>query len=311
MSTLPRRLLAALTLLLAAAACDAGEPLFARAAEAEARGDLAEADAHYRELGARRSRLSAATEKRRERVALKRALLALDEQRYGDAKALLDPLARARDAPTAAAAAAWLAHPALEHGLAWEQASALPDRAEALPRIELLAELGLPFSPKARAWLAEHRPALLLARAEAACAPEGAGSCVQATNALSSNDPGRPEAARARALLLAEQRRVFPSLLEAERLLRLRVELYDTEQLIELCMADTPLPADFSRAPCETKLRRGRALPPPDDLARNYRATLTLIHDPALTRELEQRFTQADAEGIYDPVTWPEPAPSP
>lgn len=294
-----------------ASACDAGERRYAEAVEAELAGKIAEAEAGYRALCAAGSPRCAPARVRLDRLALDAALRALDEGRYREAGVALDALSRSPDLATQAAAQALLRHPDLAQGRAWEAASALADAGEALPRMEALAAQGGAAAQRARAWIAARRPALLLARAEAACTPEGAGSCAEAVEALSSRHPGGPEDVRARSLLLAERRRIAPALPEAERLLKQRVELYDLDQLVELCMTQAALPADFSRAPCETKLRRGRSLPAPDELEASWKKTLAAVHDPALTRGLAERWKAADAEGIYDPPSPPGPPAAP
>ncbi len=303
-----RGLLALALALGGALGCDADQRRYAEAVDAELAGKVGEAETRYRALCEPRSPACDKARIRLDRLGLDAAFRALDEGRHTEAKQALDALSASRDAATQAAAQALLRHPDLEQGLAWDAASALGDRREALPRMEALAEQGGPASRKARAWLAASRPSLLFARVEEACAPEGKGSCVEAVDALSSKHPEHEGLARAQTRFLAERSRVAPLLAEAERLLKQRVDRYDLEQLVDLCMSQAALPADFSRAPCETKLRRGRALPTAEALDERWRSTLAGIHDPAFTRSLTERWKAADAEGIYDPPPAPEPA---
>ena len=62
-------------------------------------------------------------------------------------------------------------------------------------------------------------------------------------------------------------------------------------------MTQAALPADFSRAPCELKLRRGRKLPTPEALDERWKATLALVHDPALTRP---QITEAKPDALVE-----------
>ncbi|MFO0756898.1 MAG: hypothetical protein U0359_10420 [Byssovorax sp.] len=300
-------LLACALLAALAPGCARHDARYDEAARAELEGHVASAAAAYREVCARAAPRCPDARERLERMALRDGMEALAEDRFTAARDILDPLLGAVDAPTRRAAAALQKTPEMTQGLAFERALALPDPADALPAMEALAAAGTRVAPKARVFLVAHRPGILLARAEAACAPEGRGSCAEAVDALSSKHPGSPEADRAKQLLLAEQKRIRPLLDEAERMLKQRVELYDNEQLVDLCMASADMPADFSRAPCETKIRRGRALPSPEALAASWQKILDAIHDTAVTRPLALRFKAAETEGIYDAVPHPDP----
>src|SRR5262249_30293168 len=123
------------------------------------------------------------------------------------------------------------------HGLAWEEASALADKEQALAKIEPLADLGVPVSAKAREWLEKNRPAALLARVKAACAADARASCAEAGKALATLHPSSPENAEAQRLVQTDYARAFPLLKQAENLLIQRVELYDKDQLVEICTA--------------------------------------------------------------------------
>jgi hypothetical protein len=283
--------------------CDAGRDLLAKGAEAEAAGNFADARARYKEVCDKGSSLCPIAARQIERLSVKEVWKAASEGDYAKAKAAL-AAARAANDPAVKAAAEAAAHdPEIEHGLAWEEASALPDKGAALPAIEALTDLGEPVSAKARTWLEKNRPGVLLARVEAACQPGGAGSCAEAGKALATQHPASPENAEAQALVQAEYRRVFPLLRQAEHLLIQAVELHDKDELVETCMKH----GGGSTEACTSQVVGDRRLPTWEFLAGAWKKKLDEIHDPFFVKPLQARYGSAGKAGEYDPEAWPTP----
>jgi hypothetical protein len=311
-----RPLFAAALAALLLSGCDAGSDPLARGADAEAAGHFAEARAHYKEACDKSPKRCPLATRLGERLSVKEAWSAIDAGDYGKARAAIEAAAAASD-PAVKAAAEATSHVAeYVHGLAWEEASALPDKEQALPKIEALADLGVPASAKARAWLETNRPGVLLARVKGVCSVGGhvggtaggkAGalaSCADAGKALALLHPRSPENAEAQAIVQADYARAYPLLKQAENLINQRVELYDRDRLVRIC---TEKNGESSIDACSAQAVGDRHLPTPSFLDDAWKKKLDEIGDPAFVKALEARYARAESAGEYDPEPWPKP----
>jgi hypothetical protein len=296
--------LAALAALAAAlSACDAGGDLLARGADAEAAGNYAEARARYKEACEKSPKHCPLVTRLDQRLSVRDAWKAILAGEHGKAKAALDAAAASADPSIKAAVEAAATYPDQVQGLAWEEASALADKEQALGKIEALVDLGVPVSAKARDWLTKNRPAILLGRAKSACQAGAHASCADAGKALAALHAESPENAEAQRLVQADYARVYPLLKQAENLLIQRVELYDKDQLVELCTEKSgPANADA----CAVQVVGDRHLPTPSFLDGAWRKKLDEIGDPSFVKALEARYQRAGA-GEYDPEPWAKP----
>ncbi len=295
-------LLAAIALL---PACDAGEGLLARGADAESAGNLAEARARYQEVCAKQSKHCPLATRLAERLSVKEAWKAIAAGEIDKARAAIEAGKAATDPAVKAAAEAAARDPEYAAGIVWEEASALADKDQALPRVEALADLGFPVSAKARAWLAANRPGVLLARAKDACRAGARTSCAEAGKALAALHPQSPENAEAQRLVQADYARVQPLLVQAEHLLIQRVELYDKDRLVAICVEKK---GTGEADACNTQVVGDRHLPTPTFLDGAWKKKLDEIGDPFFVKALSARYARAESAGEYDPEPWPKPA---
>jgi hypothetical protein len=284
--------------------CNGGSDPLTRAADAEAAGNFAEARALYKEACAGGSKHCPLATRLGERLAVKEAWKAIAAGEYGKAKAALEVGQAATDPTVKAAAEAAAQTAEYVHGLAWEEASALPDKEQALPKIEALADLGAPVSAKAREWLEKNRPGVLLARVKGACKAGSRVSCAEAGKALTTLHAKSPEDAEAQAIVHADYQRAYPLLKQAENLIIQRVELYDKDRLVDICIEKSgPANADA----CSVQVVGGRHLPTPSFLGGVWKKKLDEIGDPLFVKTLEARYARAESAGEYDPEPWPKP----
>lgn len=294
--------------------CDAGEDPFARAAQAEAAGKLAEAEPIYREVCAKNaaSPLCPIATKRAERIRVKEAWRLIDEGQFAKAKELLTAAASSADASAKRAAETALKDPELVEGLRWDEANTLADQRAARITMEALAELQVSVAPKAREWLAKNRPALLLAEAKAACKADGQGSCYEVGKRLATIPAESPERAQAQALVDADYERVYPILKKADNLLVQRVEVFDKQAKYDVCVQEfMPAPGGVAQHACAGNLgveAREDGTFPIGAIESHWAKRLQEIHDPGLVKALQDRWERAHKSGEYDPEAWPKPA---
>jgi len=284
--------------------CDAGADPLARGAEAEAAGNLTEARARYKEVCDKGSKHCPLATKLGERLAVKEAWVALGAADYARARTALELGKAATDPAVKAAAEAASLSPDYVQGLAWQEASALPDKGEALPKVEALADLGVTASARAREWLEKNRPGILLARVKVACTAGAKVSCAEAGKALATLHPGSPASAEAQQLVQTDYARIHPLLKQAEGLLNQRVELYDKDQLVELCIQRT---GSGNAEGCAADVVGTRHLPTPSFLDGAWKKKLDEIGDPSFVKALEARYLRAGNAGEFDPEPWPKP----
>jgi hypothetical protein len=305
------------------AGCDHGREPLARGADAEARGDLAEAVAQYGAVCNSGSSLGPIAVRRIERLKLLSADKALSAGEYKKARAALDlVLASADEGVKHAAEAMNLSKQAeIEQGIAWEEASSSARPDEALAAMETIAAASVPVAAKAREWLEKNRPRILLDRIKAACAPQGTGGCAERGRDLARLHPTSPENAEASKLVEADYARLFPKLREAQNLIGQQVVLYERERKIYWCMRDkaneadpqggensaVDKPSEIFRTPCEIEVP-SEAIPTASFLTKAWDKKLEEIHDPTFTKPLGERMARAAAEGLHDPEAWPKPA---
>jgi hypothetical protein len=307
------------------AGCDHGREPLARGADAEARGDFAEAVTQYREVCNSGSSLAPLAVRRIERLKLLSADKALSAGEYRKARAAIDiAIASADESVKHAAEAMSLSkQPEIEQGIAWEEASAAARPEEALPAMETVAAASAPVAAKAREWLEKNRPRILLDRVKVACAPQGTGACASLGRELARLHPTSPENAEATRLVEADYARLFLRLREAENLIGQQVVLFERERKIYWCMRDKAneadpqggensaldKPSEVFRTPCEIEVP-SEAIPTASFLTKAWDKKLEEIHDSTFTKPLGERMTRAAAEGLHDPEAWPKPAGS-
>jgi hypothetical protein len=303
------------------AGCDHGREPLARGADAEARGDFAEAVTRYREVCNSASSLCPAAVRRIERLKLLTADKALSAGEYRKARAALDLAIASADESVKHAAEAMGKSPDLEQGIAWEEASSSAKPEDALAAMEGIAVTSAPVSAKAREWLEKNRPRILLDRIKAACSPQGAGACASLGRELARLHPTSPENAEATRLVETDYARLFPRLREAENLIGQQVILFERDRKIYWCMRDKAneaepqggensaldKPSEVFRTPCEIEVP-AEAIPTASFLTAAWDKKLVEIHDPTFTRPLAERMARAAAEGLHDPDAWPKPA---
>jgi hypothetical protein len=290
------------------AGCDAGPDLLARGADAEIAGNFAEARAHYQEVCDKGSKQCPLATRLRERTTVKEAWKHIAAGEYGKAKAALDLAKGATDPGVIAAVDAALQYDDMVKYREWQEAADLPDKDQALARIEPLAELGVHVAARAREWLEKNRPAILLGRIKAACtpgAPAPKASCAEAGKALAALHAQTPENAEAQRLVQADYERIFPLLKQAENLLIQRVELHDKDALVAIC---TEKGGPDNAATCESTVVGSRRLPTESFLDGAWKKKLDEIGDPYFVKRLEARYLRAGGAGEYDPEPWPQPA---
>jgi hypothetical protein len=304
------------------AGCDHGREPLARGADAEARGDFAEAVTQYGAVCNSASSLCPVAVRRIERLKLLSADKALSAGEYRKAKAAIDLAVASADESVkhAAEAMSLSKQPEIEQGIAWEEASSSAKPEDALPAMEGIAAASVPVSAKAREWLEKNRPRILLDRVKAACAPQGVGACASLGRDLARLHPTSPENAEATKLVEADYARLFPRLREAENLIGQQVILFERARKITWCMRDkanegdpqggeSDKPSEVFRTPCETEVP-SEAIPTASFLTAAWDKKLLEIHDPTFTRPLADRMARAAAEGLHDPEAWPKPAGS-
>jgi hypothetical protein len=307
----PRSLLSAASFaaaVLAFAGCDAGKDVLAKGAEAEAAGDFAQARTLYQEACAKSPALCPIATRQAEQVTLKEAWKAIAAGEYDKAKKAVEAAKAATDPAVKGAGEAASQYVEYAQGLAWEDASALADKEPALPKIEAIADLGVPVSALAREWVAKNRPAILLGRVKAACRAGRQGSCAETGKALATLYPSSPENAEAQALVMADYQRVYPLLKQAESLLIQRVEVYDKDKIVEVCVSKSSEAG--AQAACESQVVGDRNLPSVDFLEGAWKKKLDEIKDPLFVQGLDARFKRAGSTGELDPAPWPKPAGS-
>jgi len=289
--------------------CDAAKEPLARAGRAEDEGNLAEAAKLYGEVcaTAKDSPLCAIAKKKGARLEVKEGYKALDEGQFGKAKERYSVAAAGEDPVAKRAAAAALEDAELTAGLAWEQAAAATDKALSRAAVEELAAGHSMVAPRAREWLAKNGPAVLLAEVKAACKPDGVGSCVELGKAMVNQYPSSPEAGEAGAIVASEYARLQPALRQAENLLIQRLEVYNKEAKVALCVEarggqdpDAECYATIGVTPGEIE-RPKRAIDPALD------KKLTEIHDPGYVKAFRERYAKVTESGEYDGEPWPKP----
>jgi hypothetical protein len=303
-----RALAPALAAALLLAGCDAARGPFAEAARAEAEGRWDDAIAHYGEVCGKTpgSPLCPRADARSDRLLVRKAIEAIADGRYGAAKPWIDTAAGSKDAAARDAAAAVAASPDFVQGLAWEQAQAIADARQALPKMEGLATAAVTSSAGAVAWLEKHRPALMLEDVKAACTPkppEGV-SCVATARKLAALHPRSAENAAAKRLVEAEYRRIYPSLRAADALLLKALPLARANAKVEQCIQQSEVVGHASsvREVCEGQ---GGANPDLDlEVTNAWRTTMFDIADPEIVQLLERRWSLDTV-----PHGWPPPAP--
>jgi hypothetical protein len=293
--------------------CDAAKDPFSRAVAAEGAGNMAEARTLYAEVctKAADSPLCPVATRRAAQSFVREAFALVDKGQYAQAKDLFTKAQAAGDAAVARAATAALDDAEFKAGLVWEQAAMAPDRAAARKQMLELVEGKSAFSPKAREWLAKNEPQLLLAEIKAACKPDGEGSCSELGKKMADLYPSSSEATEAAALVKADFARVVPVLRQAEGLLVQRLEVFNKKAKFDLCVqqteADPVVPpesvcaSDMNLTESEVKFSTG-------PIEQMWDKKMAEIHDPALVKQMRDRFQAVADRGEYDRVVWKGPS---
>lgn len=302
--------------MLSASACASpAAPLEARAKELEGAGKIEEAAAALDAV------CVVATGKDCEAARAKAASLridaakkAIEEGHYVAAERALI-VAEATDANEARReAGSLLASDELTQGLAFERALGFEDKDAARAEVTKVAGSSAKVASKAKAWLDDDAPRAAIDAAKRACIQSGEGSCSKAAAALRSlaKRGSDAESALAQGLIEAEERRVYPLRLEAERFLALFAARKMREKSAEDC--------------AEAQNRMGGGPPTPErlltcrqnlmaedtwDRVRNddvlFRRLMTKIGDSEILGPLWERRRAADDDGTYAKADVPKP----
>ena len=115
--------------------------------------------------------------------------------------------------------------------------------------------------------------------------------------------PTSPESTEAQRLVQLDYLRLYPLLKQAEGLLVQRVELYDKDQLVDLCVKKS----STSPEGCEAQVVGARHLPTVHFLDGVFQSKLDEIRDAVFTKALKGRYARAEGVGEYDPEVWAKP----
>lgn len=304
---------------LAAAACSSpAKNVLTDAAALEAQGKLEEAAAKL-EMGCALSPSAEpcpASDAKAAETWQKAAEKAMTEGRYRDAERLFHrALLTTADDAGRATIRERIAKEDLAQGLLFERAAGIGDRVAAAAVMEDLAKNETPAGTKAKAWLVKERPALLTAAVMAACGPAHEGSCTRTWALLQEAGATGPDMDKARALAEAEERRVYPLLVQAEGFLPVFLGRYRVKEQIAKCVAGM---ADGESATPEGDCASGFGTSPPEERYESeknqdtlFRRTLKQIGDPAITKDYENRRAAAEQNGNHVKLPIPKPKPAP
>jgi hypothetical protein len=290
------------------AGCEAGKEPLARAGQLEAEGSFAEASKLYAETceKAKDSPLCLIAKKRGERLRVKEGYKALDEGQFGKAKELFTAAAASEDPAVKRAATVALEAPELTAFLVWDEASAASDKAAARAKVEALAEGHTAVAPRAREWLAKNGPSVLLAEVKNACKPDGAGSCMELGAAMARRVPSSPEAAEAAKLVEDEYKRLQPTLRLAENLLIQRLEVYNKEAKVALCVEEKGGQDPEGECYSTVGVTRREIDSPKGAIDPAFDKRLAEIRDPGYVKAFRDRMRKIVESGEYDGEPWPK-----
>lgn len=294
------------------AGCDKGRAPYDEAVALEEKGQLGEAAEKYDGVCRRApdSKLCLPSQQRAAKVRLTLAEQAIEQLKFGEARAALALVLESPDDDAQKRAKVLMESPAMVTGLRWEAASKATDKALVLAEMEALAKSNSAVAPKAAQWIAAERPALWLTVAKAACARSAEKNCAVYCRALIQQHADTEQATEAKKLLAAyesaEQRRLQPLLAEVEKKLQECVKQYKEERaysncaLQQLAMDDDPLRAVVACGGERTEAGRRS-----ERLKESWRTLLEDIGDDARKEALEKRWSDACDHGEYQKADVP------
>jgi hypothetical protein len=244
---------------------------------------------------------------------LKAAEKALTEGRYAAAERALRLATLTDAAEVREAVAARLGKGDLAAGRRYELALLLPDRKRTHAEMVEIAKLPAPeVSKLATQWIERERPAILIADVKETCSPggEARGSCAEASAALRSIAAPSPERDAALALARAEEARVYPLRLAAERLLPIHAAYGKLDARFATCLAEHPQMPDSTEDPkdrCRQEVFAGEGDEKREKHDVTFENVLAEIRDPALVKALRARAAKAVDDGKYTQVEIPKP----
>lgn len=253
------------------------------------------------------------------RVALARQAIEKGEHLAAERQLWL-ALGRGDDA-SKAAARALLDGDELKQGLRFERAIKYLGEPAVYAEVEAVAGGSSPSAARAKAWLDQRAAARLSRAVRDACGPARRGSCSQAAEALKPGLQG-PEVDEARALIEAEQRRVYPLRREAESFLQVFAADAKKQEVLASCLEKLKGGSDPSGATSAADCRKA-AFGDDDALAvegrhngrKNnetlWRKLLKNIDDAALAEALSARKKKAQLTGEIEKIEPPKPPKKP
>lgn len=293
--------------------CDAAKEPMAKAREAEAAGNLAEAKKLYADAckAAEQSPFCAIAKQHIDALTLREAMQLATENNYVKLK---EAGATITGASAKRAFDALMKTKAVSNAAAFEEAIAMPDKAAARVKMEELATTSSSVADKAKEWMAKNGPGLLLAEVKAACKVDGAGSCVDLGKKITTTYPSAAEAAESQALVEAEYKRLYPVLKQAEGLLVQRLEVYNWQAKKDLCAKLIEPENDVELASCNETVGVPSDRGDPfntDFLEKAWKKKLEEVHDPGRIKVFEDRWFKIASAGMYDPANLPKPGEKP
>lgn len=291
--------------------CDSAKEPMAKAREAEKQGRHAEAKTLYGDVckANEGSPLCPVAKERIYAISVQEAVDLVSQGQYAKAKELASSIG---SPATKRAYDALMKTNAVASGLAFEEANAAADKAQARVKMEELAAQSSPIADKAAEWIAKNGPALLLAEIKASCKAEGKGTCADLGKAMEKQFGSSPEAAEAKPLVDAEYKRLYPILKQAEGLLVQRLEVYLWKVKYDLCLEQTlPAPGGGEGMVCKTEAGAPEDRNDPFDtgfLEKAWKKKLDEINDSGIVKQLEERWARIESSGIYDAASLPKPS---
>ena len=309
-------------------ACDEGKGIYDEAVTLEEAGQLPQAVEKYDAVCRRApdSKMCDPSVVRAAALRIKLAEQLLQQLKFKEAEGYLKNVAGGDDDKTRKKAEELLASQDLTQGLLWEKAVAMADKSHAMGDIEVIAESGASVAEVAKKWLAKERPALLLAEAEAACKPNITKLCSGKCTRLVQLHPGTPQAAKAMQMgemareaeakakveaEATEAKRLYPLLVEAEKLIAQAQRYWQRDQAHDRCvlgsLAGNPDPL-VAIAQCGDATSHTRDS---DKLREKWELLLEEIRDRDKVDVLKKRFNDAEEHGEYQKQTLQKPGPLP
>jgi len=282
------------------AGCDAAKEPYAKAAQAESEGKLAEARALYGEVctKAATSPLCPLAKKRIPALGVREAYQALDAGEWSKAKELFTTAKTSDEPALKQAGDKGLEDEELVFGLKWDEAQKA-EKPAARALMEEISGKHVKVAVKAREWLAKNAPGILLEEIKAACKKGGAGSCVELGDKMADVWPQSPEAAEAQKLVDAEYERIRKPLKDAEALLVQRLEVYQRKAKLDACNEE-----GLSDCLSELSMTEQDAAFSTGPIERMFATKLEEIGDPGYQKRFKDRYAAIESRGEHDFTKW-------